>query len=206
MSKGGARTGAGRKSKWSNSKTVNIRVPEYLATEVMAYAQQLDRQRMAESQQRQLITLLQELVHIPLAKRNEWIEALPESSQSMLDDAQGKIEVLRTEVKSQQFQLADSEADGEQVSTANEEFEVGLEVLYNPDDPDSSAVATSTLEHQWVFHKKNGKFDVKLPVPLKEDFTLAIKDGIVFLELHSRWAVSCLVARRSFPNPDSSMQ
>lgn len=206
MSKGGARTGAGRKSKWSNSKTVNIRVPEYLATEVTAYAQQLDRQQVAEVQRRQLMTLLQELVHIPLAKRNEWVEALPESSQSMLDDAQGKIEVLRTEVKSQQFQLADSEADGEQVSTANEEFEVRLEVLHNADDPDSSVVATSTLEHQWVFHKENGKFKVELPVPPKEGFSLSIEDGIVFLELHSKWAVSCLVSRRSFPSHDSSME
>jgi len=205
MSKGGARTGAGRKSKWSNSKTVNIRVPEYLATEVTAYAQQLDRQRMAESQQRQLMTLLQELVHIPSAKRSEWIETLPESSRSALEDAQGKIEVLRTEVKSQQFQVADSEADGEQVSTANEEFEVGLEVCAVT-SPAPQLVATSTLEHQWVFQQRNGKLDVDLPVPPQEALSLSIDDGIVFLELRSKWAVSCLVSRRSFPNRDSSMK
>jgi len=195
MSKGGARTGAGRKSKWSNSKTVNIRIPEYLATEVTAYAQQLDRQRMAESQQTQLMALLQELVHIPLVERSEWIETLPEQSQSLLENAQGKIEVLRTEVKSQNYYFPDSEQDAEQVSTANEEFEVGLEV-HRIKDPAPGLVATSTLEHKWVIQKRNGKLDVKLPVPPQEALSLSIDDGVVFLELRSKWAVSCLVPRR----------
>ncbi|MBW4472590.1 MAG: hypothetical protein KME45_19790 [Stenomitos rutilans HA7619-LM2] len=207
MSKGGARTGAGRKSKWSNSKTVNIRIPEYLATEVTAYAQQLDRRRMTESQQRQLITLLQELVHIPLENRSEWIETLPESSRSTLEGAQGEIEVLRTQVKSQPFNLADSEEDAEQVLTAGEEFEVRLEIRAVA-DPVPALVATSNLGHELVLLKQNGKLVVDLPVPPQEAISLYVDDdgGVVFLELRSKWAVSCLVSRSALPDDGSPME
>jgi len=205
MTKGGTRAGAGRKSKWSDSKTVNIRVPEYLATEVTAYAQQLDKQRIAESEQRQLMTLLQELVHVPRAKRSEWIEALPESSRSTLEDAEGKIEVLSTEFKSQRIHLSDPEQDAEQVSTLNEKFEVGLEV-YSVEGPVPALVATSSLEHKWVFLQQDGKYVIDLPVPLKEGLSISIDNGVIFLELRSKWSVGCLMPRSALPDDGSPIK
>lgn len=42
MSRGGARSGAGAKSKWKHGKTKTIRVPELLADSVLEYAKTLD--------------------------------------------------------------------------------------------------------------------------------------------------------------------
>jgi hypothetical protein len=42
MARGGARKGAGRKSKWRNEKTKMIRVPEVLADQLLDIARKLD--------------------------------------------------------------------------------------------------------------------------------------------------------------------
>ncbi|MBD2365413.1 hypothetical protein H6G36_30550 [Anabaena minutissima FACHB-250] len=42
MARGGARSGAGAKSKWKHGKTKTIRVPEILADNVLEYAKRLD--------------------------------------------------------------------------------------------------------------------------------------------------------------------
>ena len=74
MKKGGVRQGAGRKSSWSSSETRPIRVPEYLAAEVLAFAKKLDKERSFALNQERLADLLKEFLHLSQENNQEWIE------------------------------------------------------------------------------------------------------------------------------------
>jgi hypothetical protein len=188
MAKGGARTGAGRKSKWSTSRTTNIRVPEHLAIEVMAYAQQLDRQRVAESRQQHLITLLEEYIRIPPQERDSWMQTLPKAFRQILKGDQEGIEISSKEVKSRMIYLRNPEQPDE---VPPQEEEVKLEVC-NISEPEAVLLA-SNLGHRWGILKQNGRLVVDLPGDPQEDLTLHSEEGVIYLELRSRWEVSCLL-------------
>lgn len=196
MTKGGTRPGAGRKSNWSTSKTVNIRVPEYLVTEIRAYAQQLDRQlnkqQIDKLQQEQLITLLEGLVNIPLEERREWINALPEASRASLRNAQGKGGPSRMESKYHQYSPSDSEQDTETVSPLDQEIKVGLETYDIPGDM-SAVLSVSTLGHKWLLQKSDGKLIIDLPGTPQENLSLFVDGEVVFLQVCSKWEVSCIL-------------
>ncbi|XGW00857.1 MAG: hypothetical protein ACAF41_33310 (plasmid) [Leptolyngbya sp. BL-A-14] len=188
MAKGGARTGAGRKSKWSTSKTTNIRVPEHLAIEVMAYAQQLDRQRAAESQRQHLINLLEEYVKIPAQERDAWMQTLPEGLRQGLKGDQESIEISSRAVQSRMIYFEDPEHPDEEPPL---EEEVKLEIC-NISEPEAMMLA-SNLGHRWSLLKQNGRLIVDLPSDPQEDIALHSEQGVVYLELRSRWEVSCLL-------------
>lgn len=189
MTKGGARTGAGRKSKWSNSKTTNIRVPEHLAIEVMAYAQQLDRQRVAESRQQQLMTLLEKFMQIPPQERNEWIQTLPENLRQVLKGNRGEIEISTRTVESQMIYLADPDQPDELPSSRKEKVKLEVCEISEP----GAMLLTSALGHRWIILKQNGRLMVDFPGYPQEDISLHTEQGVAYLELKSRWEVSCLL-------------
>lgn len=196
MTKGGTRSRAGRKSSWSTSKTVNIRVPEYLVTEIRAYAQQLDRQldkqRVDKLQQQQLITLLENLVQIPLDRRQEWVDALPEAFRTSLENAEGKIEVLMTESRYKLFSPSNSEQDAETISPLGKEIRVGLQTYDMPEDM-SAVLSISTLGHRWLLQKSDGKLIIDLPGTPQEDLSLYVDGEVVSLQVCSKWEVSCIL-------------
>lgn len=188
MAKGGSRTGAGRKSKWSTGRTINIRVPEHLAVEVMAYAQQLDRQRAIEARQQHLMSLLEEYVKISSEEREAWMQTLPEALQQVLQDDQGGIEISR---KSSEYQMI-YPVDPEQPDAVLRPGEkVKLETL-NISRLEALLIA-STCGHRWIMSRQNGRLVVDLPGAPQEDVSFRPEQGVNYLEISSKWEVSCLL-------------
>jgi hypothetical protein len=50
MARGGARLGAGAKSKWKHGKTKTIRIPELLVSQVLDYTEKLDKGVIIENE------------------------------------------------------------------------------------------------------------------------------------------------------------
>lgn len=187
MTRGGARQGAGRKSPWSSSETRAIRIPEYLADEVLAFAKKLDRERSLAARQERLADLLEEFLQLSQENKQEWVEKLPDVYQDVILNA----EIRRGLFKSQTITFEtypDDESDEKPIS-------LGIQCTVK--DFGTFRIVELSNGQQIKLESQNGRLTCPaMGSPQRDRVSLFVDDddGKVYLTICSDWNIDHLVS------------
>ncbi len=92
MGRGGAREGAGGRSKWKHGRTKTIRVPEILAEQILEYAQKLDDEAIIEHEtQSKVLDLSGTSIRVCNGKSAVYLEDLAKMGYEILPERLGKM-------------------------------------------------------------------------------------------------------------------